>query len=78
MYIYIYWALASGLGTRARTYGTAYVIRYTPQTRDLTCSVWGGDTLGHYTKPRKTIQSPDRLYEVPKRLCKAPTDYTKT
>ena len=31
---------------------------------------WGGDTSEDYTKPHKTIQSPDRLY-------KAPTDYTK-
>ena len=31
---------------------------------------WGGDTPGYYTKPYKTIHSPDTLY-------KAPTHYTK-
>ena len=31
---------------------------------------WGGDISEDYTRPRQTIQSPDRLHE-------APTDYTK-
>ena len=38
---------------------------------------WDGDTSTYYTKTRRTIQSPDRLYKAPKRLYKAPTDYAK-
>ena len=59
---------------------------------------WGGDTSEDYTKPptdytkpRQTVQSPDRLYEAPakytkpqqtickdpNRLYKSPTDYAK-
>ena len=43
--------------------------------------LWHGHRLHKaptdFTKPRQTIQSPDRLYKAPKKLYKAPTDYTK-
>ena len=31
---------------------------------------WGGDTSGYWTKPQKTIQSPNRLYKAPKQYTK--------
>ena len=39
---------------------------------------WGGDTSGYYTKPQKTIQSPDRQYKAPTDNTKPQKDNTKT
>ena len=39
--------------------------------------VGGGEALKDFTKPRQTIQSPDRLNKPPQRLYKAPEYQTK-
>ena len=31
---------------------------------------WGGDTFRYFTKPRQTIQSPERLYKAPEKYTK--------
>ena len=81
----LYAALYAETGSRA---GINLIVYYNSYT-GMTGSIWRGDRLGwghmrilykaptDYTKPRKTIPSPDRLYKAPKRLDKDTRYQTK-